>query len=166
MSAAPGAERPEPLSGLELVQRTFAAGGFGRGIGRTMAMSGQSAEFSEVVLSGAPTEDHYNPFGNVHGGYAATMLDAAIALAVQTTLPPGAGCATVDLKVTYLRPMTEESGPVSARGKVIHAGSRIVASEGWLTDRDGKLCAHGTATCIVMTIKTDGASGSAGKLGL
>jgi len=100
----------------------------------------------------------------VHGGYAATMLDAAIALAVQTTLPPDAGCATVDLKVTYLRPMTKESGPVSARGKVIHAGTRIVASEGWLTDRDGKLCAHGTATCMIMAIKTDAESGSGGKL--
>jgi len=164
MSAATGAEHPKTLSGLELVQRTFAAGGFGRGIGRTMAMSGQSAEFGEVVLSGVPTEDHYNPFGNVHGGYGATMLDAAIALAVQTTLPPGAGCATVDLKVTYLRPMTKESGPVVARGKVIHAGSRIVASEGWLMDRDGKLCAHGTATCMIMVANTGAVSGCGGKL--
>jgi len=164
MSAATEAGHPKALSGLELVQRTFAAGGFGRGIGRTMAMTGQSAEMGEVVLSGAPSEDHYNPYGNVHGGYAATILDAAIALAVQTTLPPGAGCVTVDLKVTYLRAMTKESGPVHARGKVIHAGSRIVASEAWLTDKDGRLCAHGTATCMIVASKTDAASSSRGKL--
>ncbi len=129
-----------------------------------MALSGQSAEFGEVVVIGAPSEDHYNPFGNVHGRYAATMLDAAIALAVQTTLLPGAGCATVDLKVTCLRPMTKESGPVQARGKVIHADSRIVAFEDWLMDKDGQLCAHGTATCMIIAAKTDAASNSGGKL--
>jgi len=150
MSAATGAEHPGTLSGLELVQRTFAAGGFGRRIERTMAMSGQSAEFGEVVLSGVLSKDHHNPFDNAHTGQAATMLDAAIALAVQTTLPPGAGCATVDLKVTYLRPMRKEFGPAHTRGKVIHASSRIVASEDWLTNKDGKLCAHGTATCMIM----------------
>jgi len=92
------------------------------------------------------------------------MLDTAIGLAVHTTLPPGASYVTVDLKVTCLRPMTKKSGPVQARGKVIHAGSRIVAFEGWLMDKDGQLCAHGTATCMIIAAKTDAASSSGGKL--
>ena len=89
----------------------------------------------------------------MHGGYAATLLDSAMGLAVHTTLPPATGYATVDLKVTYLRPLTKDAGPVIARGKVIHAGSRIVAAEAWLTDRNGKLFAHGTATCMVTPSK-------------
>jgi len=129
-----------------------------------MALSGKSAEFGEVVVIGAPSEDHDNLNGNVHGGYAATMLGTAIGLAVHTTLPPSASYVTVDLKVTYLRPMTKESGPVQARGKVIHAGSRIVAFEGWLTNKEGQLCPYGTATCMIMAAKTDLASSSGGKL--
>jgi len=144
------------LTGLEFVQRSFAAGGFPRGIGRTMGMRGMSAEFGEVVLHGTPTEDHFNPLGTVHGGYAATLLDSAMGLAVHTTLQPGIGYATVDLKITYLRPMTPASAPVAAKGKVIHAGSRIVAAEAWLTDKDGKLCAHATSTCMVIPPKAMG----------
>lgn len=137
-------------SGLEVVQRAFAAGGFPRGIGRTLGIKGESAERGKVVLVGSPSEDHYNPLGTVHGGYAATMLDGAIALAVQTSLPAGTGYATMDLKVTYIRAMTAASGPIRAEGRIIHMGRRMAATEGVLTDKDGKLCAHATATCMIM----------------
>jgi uncharacterized protein (TIGR00369 family) len=136
-------------SGLELVQRAFAAGGFARGIGRTLGIKGESAEAGKVVLVGSPNEDHYNPLGTVHGGYAATMLDGAIALAVQTSLPAGTPYATLDLKVTYIRAMTATSGPIRAEGRIIHMGRRIAATEATLTDKDGKLCAHATATCMI-----------------
>lgn len=136
-------------SGLELVQRAFAAGGFARGIGRTLGIKGESAEAGKVVLVGSPNEDHYNPLGTVHGGYAATMLDGAIALAVQTSLPAGTPYATLDLKVTYIRAMTATSGPIRAEGRIIHMGRRMAATEATLTDKDGKLCAHATATCMI-----------------
>ena len=150
-----GVEPPSLGSGLELVRRTFAGGGFGRGIGRTLAITGQSAEHGKVVLLGVPTEDHYNPFGRVHGGYAATLIDSAIALAVQTTVPAGVGIATVDLKVTYLRPMTKASGPLVVEASVIHSGRRIAASEARVADKEGRLCAHGTATCMI-SVDADG----------
>jgi len=135
-------------SGLKLVQQAFAAGGFARGIGRTLGIKGESAEQGKVVLVGSPNEDHYNPLGTVHGGYAATMLDGAIAL-VQTSLPAGTGYATLDLKVTYIRAMTAASGPIRAEGRIIHMGRRMAATEGTLTDKDGRLCAHATATCMI-----------------
>lgn len=136
-------------SGLKLVQQAFAAGGFARGIGRTLGIKGESAERGKVVLVGSPNEDHYNPLGTVHGGYAATMLDGAIALAVQTSLPAGTPYATLDLKVTYIRAMTSASGPIRAEGRIIHMGRRMAATEATLTDKDGKLCAHATATCMI-----------------
>ncbi|MEN2990286.1 PaaI family thioesterase [Tistrella sp. BH-R2-4] len=149
------APRPQPggsdaASGLVAVRAAFAAGGFARGIGRTLGLTGTSADAGVVVLQGSPTEDHYNPLGTVHGGYAATMLDGAIALAVHTLLPAGTGYTTVDLKVTYLRAMTSASGPVSAEGRVIHMGRRIAATEARLTDHEGRLCAHATATCMIL----------------
>lgn len=145
------AEDPDvaPPSGIEAVRRLFAMDGSARGIGRTMGIRGISAEPGVVTLQGSPTEDHTSPLGTVHGGYAATLLDAAIGLAVQTTLPAGTGYATVDLKVTYLRSMTQDSGPVVATGKIIHCGRRMAASEATLIDREGRLCAHATATCTI-----------------
>lgn len=120
-----------------------------------MGFKGKSVEFGSAVLEGFPSEDFYNPLGTVHGGYAATMLDAAIALAVHSTLPPRVGYATVDLKVTYLRPMSKDSGPIIAEGKVLHSGKRVVASEARLVDRNGKLCAHATGTCMLLPMSED-----------
>ncbi len=77
------------------------------------------------------------------------MLDAAVALAVQTELEVGARYATIDLKITYLRPITAASGPIRAEGILISKGSRLVLGEGRLTDREGRLCAHAVCTCLV-----------------
>jgi len=139
-----------PRSGLDLVRMLIAAGGSQRGIGKTMRFRGTAAERGAVTLEGHPDEDFYNPLGTVHGGYAATMLDAALALAVQSTLPLDSGYSTIDLKVTYLRPMTAGSAPVIAEGRTLHEGRRVVACEGRLTDREGRLCAHATATYMVL----------------
>jgi uncharacterized protein (TIGR00369 family) len=141
-------EHAAELDGLRSVQMMLSTKTT-NGIGRTMGFRGTSAEFGRVPMEGIPPDAYYNPYGTVHGGYAATLLDAAIGLAVHTTLPPATGFATVDLKVTYLRPMTKDSGPVLAEGVVIHSGKRIVASEAKLVDRNGKLCAHATATCLI-----------------
>lgn len=136
-------------SGLDQIRQAFAAGGFARGIGRTLGLAGESAETGLVVLTGCPNEDHYNPLGTVHGGYAATMLDGAIALAVHTALPAGTGYSTLDLKVTYLRPMTAASSPVRAEGRIVHLGRRVAAADGRLTDREGRLCAVASATIMI-----------------
>ncbi len=132
------------------LNKVFAAGGFARGIGRTLGIRGVSAEPGGVHLEGSPDEDHYNPLGAVHGGYIATMLDAAVALAVQTVLPAGTAYATTDLHVTFLRALTAASGPVRAEGRIVHRGRRAVLGEARLFDREGRLCAHATANCAVL----------------
>lgn len=140
-------------SGLEMLEKAFAAGGFGTGIGRTLGLAGISASFGKVTLQGHPTPDHYNPAGAVHGGYVATLLDGAIALAVYSTLAADTLYSTLDLKITYLRPLTEHSGPVRAEATVIHSGRTVAAAEARLLDKDNKLCAHATGTCIISNSK-------------
>jgi uncharacterized protein (TIGR00369 family) len=73
-----------------------------------------------------------------------------MALATLSTLDARTGFTTLDIKVTYVRPMTAETGEVRAEGRVIHEGRRVSLSESRLTDRDGKLLAHGTSTCLVL----------------
>jgi uncharacterized protein (TIGR00369 family) len=141
-------------SGLETLQKTFANGGFGRGIGRTLGLVGTSVDFGKVTLQGRPTPDHYNPAGVVHGGYVATLLDGAIALAVYSTLAADTPYSTLDLKITYLRPLTEDSGPVRAEATVLHSGRTVASAEARLLDKDDKLCAHATGTCIIAAPRT------------
>jgi len=97
-----------------------------------------------------PAERHYNPLGTVHGGIAATLLDSSMGVAVHTTLNEGQTYTTLELKVNYVRAITEDTGRVVATGSVIHRGGRVATAEARLTDADGKLLAHGTSTCLIM----------------
>jgi uncharacterized protein (TIGR00369 family) len=97
-----------------------------------------------------PAERHYNPLGTVHGGIAATLLDSAMGCAVHTTLGEGERYTTLELKVNYVRAITEATGRVIASGSVIHRGGRVATAEARLTDEDGRLLAHGTSTCLIL----------------
>ena len=106
-------------------------------------------EEGRAVFTVEPAEYHYNPIGVVHGGLAATLLDSAMGCAVHSTLPAGAGYTTLEIKVNYVRAMTAGTGLVRCEARVIHVGGRTATAEGYVTDADGKLYAHGTATCTL-----------------
>ena len=108
-------------------------------------------EEGRAVFAATPEEYHYNPIGLVHGGLAATLLDSAMGCAVQSLLPAGTGYSTLEIKVNYARPMTRDTGPILAEGRVVHAGRTVVTTEGRVTAEDGgKLLAHGTSTSLVL----------------
>ena len=99
-----------------------------------------------AVFEGEPGEEHYNPIGVVHGGYAATLLDSALGCAVHTTLPAGVGYTSLGLEAKYVRPITRDTGRVLCEAQVLYRGRRQATSEAKLTAADsGKLLAHGIA---------------------
>ena len=102
-----------------------------------------------MVFEGAPDRSVYNPLGAVHGGYAATLLDSACGIAVHSQLGANRGHTTLELKVSYLRGLSERSGTVRATGRVVSAGRRVAFAEATLHDGDGQLCATATATLLV-----------------
>ena len=65
---------------------------------------------------------HYNPLGTVHGGYTATLLDSCMGCAVHSTLPKGRRYTTLEFKVSLIRAVTAETGPVRAEGRIINSG--------------------------------------------
>ena len=139
-------------SGLEFLQ-DIAAGVLPLPpIGKTLNFFLLEADDGRVVFQGTPTFDFYNPIGTVHGGWAATLLDSCMACAVQTKLKKGQAYTTAELKLNLVRPLTDQTGPVRAEGKIIHAGRQIATSEGRLFGPDGKLYAHGTTTCMIFQI--------------
>jgi len=105
-----------------------------------------------AAFAGTPKFEHYNPVGSVHGGYTAALLDSCMACAVHSTLEAGYSYATLEIKINYVRAITSETGEVRAEGKLIHAGKRIATAEGRLVDAAGILYAHGTTTCLIVTL--------------
>lgn len=105
-----------------------------------------------VAFQGTPKTDYYNPIGSVHGGYVATLLDSALGCAVHSTLEQGDGYTTVELKVNYVRPLTDRTGPVRAEAKVVSVTRRIGIAEGRVVDAAGRLYAWGSTTCLIFPL--------------
>jgi uncharacterized protein (TIGR00369 family) len=117
----------------------------------TLRMAVVDVGDGEATFEGLPGEEHFNPIGVVHGGYAATLLDSAMGCAVHTTLPAGVGYTTLTLETKFVRPIGRDTGVVRAEAKVVHRGRRQATTEGRLVAGDsGKLLAHGTGTCLVL----------------
>ncbi len=108
------------------------------------------AEEGRVVFTGTATETFYNGLGVAHGGFVATLLDSALGCAINTVMPAGRSFTTLELKINYTRPVRRENGELRCEARVIHAGNRVATSEARVVDRDGKIYAHGTTTCIVI----------------
>jgi len=104
-----------------------------------------------AVFECEPGEQHYNPIGVVHGGLAMTLLDSAMGCCVHTRLPANTGYTTLEAKVNLVRAITAKTGTIRATGKVIHFGGKTATAEARLEDAAGKLYAHGTTTCIILS---------------
>ena len=105
-----------------------------------------------ITFALQPHEMHYNPLGTVHGGVIATLLDSATGCAVHSVLPAGKGYTSLDLTVKYLRPVTAETGRVTATGTVLSRGSRTALAEAKLTDGRGRLLGYATSTCMIFDL--------------
>ena len=77
-----------------------------------------------------PEFRHYNPIGVVHGGVAATLLDSCMGCAVQTHLPAGTGYTTLEIKINFVRALTDKTGPIRAEARTLHVGRRAGTAEG------------------------------------
>jgi uncharacterized protein (TIGR00369 family) len=137
------------MTGLEFVQGLVAGTLPLNTIARTLGYDIAEAVSGRVVVTAEPGEDHLNPAGTVHGGYSATLLDSCMGLALQTTLEKGSGQTTLEFKISLVRPITPQTGPVKAEGIVLSRGRRVGTAEGRITDARGKLLAHGTTTCFI-----------------
>jgi uncharacterized protein (TIGR00369 family) len=115
-------------------------------------MNGRIVKLSEgrVVFEAQPAEYHFNPIGSVHGGYAATMLDTAMASSIHSCLPAGVGYTTLEIKINYVRALTDKVGIVHCEGTAVHVGGKVATAEGRIVDGAGNLYAHGTTTCLLM----------------
>jgi uncharacterized protein (TIGR00369 family) len=137
-------------TGLEILRAMIAGELPAPRISRTLDFILTEIEEGRAVFEGEPSAEHENPAGTVHGGYLATLLDSCMTCAAQSTARAGEFFTTVEIKVSFLRPVTPDIGVVRAEGRVIQKSRRTAFAEGRLTDVRGRLLAHATTTCMVM----------------
>jgi uncharacterized protein (TIGR00369 family) len=106
-----------------------------------------------VVFESTPKEEFYNTAGIVHGGYAMTLLDTCMGIAVYSTLGAAIRYTTIETKVNFIRPITAATGVMKAIGTAVHTGKKTGTAEGRLIDSAGTLYAHGTTTIFLFPEK-------------
>ena len=115
---------------------------------RHLPMKLISIELDRAVVACEIAACHLQPFGIVHGGVLATLIDTATFWSVFMRLPQDAGLVNIDLKLNYLRPVS--NGTISARGACIRSGRTISYAEARVEDAAGELLAHGTSTLMAL----------------
>jgi uncharacterized protein (TIGR00369 family) len=142
-------EQQKSMSGLEFV-RGLASGALPLNtMAQTLGYDVVEAESGRVALTVTPTGAHLNPWGTVHGGLTAILLDSCMGLAIKSMLERGVASTTLEFKISLVRAIMPETGQIRAEGKVLNCGRRVGTAEGRVTDAQGRLLAHGTTTCLI-----------------
>ena len=143
------AEQQRALSGLEFVRGLVDGSLPLNTMAGTLGYDIIEVSKGRVVAASKAHDGHFNPAGTVHGGLAATLLDSCMGLAVQSVLAKGFAQITLEFKISFVRPITPETGVVKAEGKVLACGRRVATADARLTDEGGRILAHGTSTCLI-----------------
>ncbi|WP_198969086.1 PaaI family thioesterase [Xylophilus sp. ASV27] len=111
---------------------------FAHHLGFTLERIGEGE--SELHYTARP--EHLNAHGVTHGGAAMTLMDVAMAAAARS-VDFEMGVVTIEMKTSFLRPA---SGPLAARGRLLHRTGSMAFVEARILDESGALCAHATGT--------------------
>lgn len=155
--AGPGVNRLDQvvnLNGLQIMQAILDGQLHYPPIAQTLDFLLIEINPGRAVFQGTPGQAHLNPMGTVHGGWFATLLDSAVACAIQTMIPAGRAYTTTELSINMVRALTPKVQRVRAEGNVLHCGKQLATAEGKLYGSDGTLYAHATTTCFVYEITT------------
>ena len=91
--------------------------------------------------------EHLNPFGGIHGGAYASLIDTAAYWATYCETEESVGLISIDLKIDYLAPIND--GVIISKGRSIKIGKSMCLAEATATDEEGKWLSHGTSKMMV-----------------
>ena len=138
------------LDGLEFLRRMLAGELPYPPIAELFGARLAEVEAGRVVWEAVPGEEHYNPIGTVHAGFATTLLDSAMGTVFVSVAGAGTRWTTLELKANFTRAITAETGVVRCIGTIVHRGRTVVTTEARLEDGEGKLLSHATSTILVL----------------
>jgi uncharacterized protein (TIGR00369 family) len=137
------------LSGLDLL-RSMLAGGLGPPIRYLFGLELTSVEPGGVTFTMPVTDWLLFPQGVVSGATLGILVDAPLGCAVQTALPPTTPFTTAEISLRFLRTVVPQSGPLTAKGRLIHAGQSTGVSLVEVTDPAGRLVAVTSTRCAIL----------------
>ena len=93
-------------------------------------------------------EHLHNLSGTMHGGIMADIADAAMGIAIATTISPGEDFTTMEMKISFFRPHIR--GPLRAEGLVAKRGRRVAFTEAVLTNNEKQIVAKANGTWLFL----------------
>jgi acyl-CoA thioesterase len=115
---------------------------------RTLGIRLEESGERHAVMSVVVEERHGNYLGGAHGGLIATLVDT-VCFFPRPLLPAGLLVTTTSLTINYIRPV-QLGEHLMARSELLHLGRRTASLTVRVTDREGRLVAHGSATLLVL----------------
>jgi acyl-CoA thioesterase len=115
-------------------------------VGARIVESGAGASVVSLVLR----PHHRNSSGLAHGGVSYTLADTAMGAALYSLLGPDERCATIEIKISYFRPVTD--GELVCRSRIVHRGRNTASLEAALTVGE-TLVASATGTFAIVPRK-------------
>ncbi|OFW62988.1 MAG: hypothetical protein A2Y74_00800 [Actinobacteria bacterium RBG_13_63_9] len=112
-----------------------------------MGMEWEAAPQNTVRVGLKLRKEHMSRANRVHGGVLFTLLDSALGTAVVKSLEPGHGCATLELKINYFRPVQE--GRIRAEGRLVNRSRSTAYAEGEVLNEEGKILAKASGTFFI-----------------
>ncbi len=113
-------------------------------LGITIKRLGKGHAWLEMHVDGTL----HNLSGTMHGGVMGDIADAAMGIALATTLKPGEDFTTIEMKMSFLRPHI--TGILRAEGKLAKRGRRVAFTEAVLTNAKREVIAKSTGTCLLL----------------
>jgi uncharacterized protein (TIGR00369 family) len=137
------------LSGLDLL-RSMLEAGLGPPVRYLFGLTPTSVEPGGVTFTMPVTDWLLFPQGVVSGATLGILVDAPLGCAVQTALPPATPFTTAEISLRFLRTVVPQSGTLTAKGRLIHAGQRTGVSLVEVTDEAGRLVAVTSTRCAIL----------------
>ncbi|ADG97009.1 thioesterase superfamily protein [Segniliparus rotundus DSM 44985] len=146
---APNAAAGRRMSGAEYLAAMRDGRLPGPPISGLLGMELVSFGEGEVVFRCVPDDSAHNPIGVVHGGLVCALLDSVCGCAAHTMLPAGVGYTSIELKVSYVRPV-RSGDELTAKGWLVKPGSRVSFAEGEVRNQDGKVVETASSSLLIM----------------
>ena len=145
---------PASMNGLDLLNGMI-DGHFPKpSMGKTMNATLVKAKLGYAKFTAMAGEEHLNPMGGVHGGFACAVLDSVTGCAVHSMLEAGDSYGTIDINIKMMRPVPVNT-PLIAESHVLNMSKSLGVSEGKLMDENGKLYAYASCTCKITRANRD-----------
>ena len=133
----------------EIVYKAWKAGTYPSPATKTLGIKILELSEGRSLVEMMVDPKHHNMSATMHGGIMADIADAAMGIAIATTISPEEDFTTMEMNVSFYRPHIK--GALRAEGTVAKRGKRVAFAEAVLTNEDKQIVAKANGTWLFLT---------------